>query len=348
MKVALNDPKLCYSGRIDWRKPEHPEWIFPATSLLFRFCGTKAVLTVENKNACWNNYVGAIIDGSQKCWKLNQTGETRILLIEETEAVQHEILVFKRQDSCHELILKELQLSEKSVLLLTPPKPDRKIEVYGDSVSAGEVSEAIKFVGKPDPDHHGEYSNSWYSYAWIAARRLQAQLHNISQGGIPLLNGTGWVAPPVYPGMEFMWDKLHYHPQLGEPTPWDFSQYTPHLVIAAIGQNDSNPYDYMKTNSHGIRAAYWKYRYQKWIQEIRKKYPYAVILLTTTILEHDPRWDEAIQEVCQAMQDDRIRHFLYSKNGCKTPGHVRIPEAEEMAEELVNYIEALELPIWEV
>ena len=46
------------------------------------------------------------------------------------------------------------------------------MEVFGDSVSCGEVSEALKYVGKPDPEHDGEYSNSWYSYAWITARKL--------------------------------------------------------------------------------------------------------------------------------------------------------------------------------
>ena len=32
-------------------------------------------------------------------------------------------------------------------------------------------------------------------------------------------------------------------------------------------------------------------------------------------------------------------HFLYRRNGAGTPGHIRIPEAEEMAEELAGYIE---------
>ena len=36
--------------------------------------------------------------------------------------------------------------------------------MYGDSVSAGEVSEAVEYTGKPDPEHNGQYSNSWYSY----------------------------------------------------------------------------------------------------------------------------------------------------------------------------------------
>ena len=64
--------------------------------------------------------------------------------------------------------------------------PERKIEVYGDSVYAGEVSEAVEYTGKEDPEYNGEYSNSWYSYAWMTARKLNAQIHDIAQGGIAL------------------------------------------------------------------------------------------------------------------------------------------------------------------
>lgn len=348
MIVALDRKELTYSGRIDIADPRRPEFIFPASSVKFCFFGKKAVLTVMSRCACWKNYAGAIVDGVQKKWLLQDGEETELILVEEETERVHEILFFKRQDSCHEMVLCSLELSERSKLLDAPLKPERRMEVYGDSVSAGEVSEAVDYVGKPDPVHQGEYSNSWYSYAWMAARKLDAELHDISQGGIPLLNGNGWVEPPFYPGMEYMWDKLHYHPKFGEGTPWDFSRYTPHLVIVAIGQNDSNPDDYMKNAPNGVRAVYWKYQYKKLIHNIRKKYPKAVILLTTTILEHDKGWDEAIDEVCRELKDERVRHFLYRRNGTGTPGHARIPEAEEMASELAEYVEKLDIPVWDV
>lgn len=347
--VSLSDRRLSYSGRIDWENKERPELIFPASSLTFRFFGRKAVLAVENKRACWENDLGAWVDKEQKRWRLNHEGVTTIVLVEEDEDREHEILLFKRQDSCHTVTLCSLTLSQNAKLLEPPEKPRRRIEVYGDSVSAGEVSEAVDYVGKSDPIHQGEYSNSWYSYAWIAARMLNAELHDIAQGGIPLLNGTGWVAPPVYPGMEFMWDKVHYHPQLGRVTNWNFSLYRPHLVIVAIGQNDSNPADIMKEDRKGKKAEAWKRTYKELIMQIRKNYPKAVILLATTILEHHRNWDLAIDEVYRDLQknDARLFHFFYSRNGCGTPGHVRIPEAEEMAGELVSFINQLDVPIWE-
>lgn len=347
MFIELDRKELVYSGRIDRTVPKQPEFIFPASSLHFRFRGRGAWLTLENHRVCWNNFVGAIIDGEQKCWELKEKGQTRIPLLEEEKEREHEVLVFKRQDSCHEFTVCSLELSEESRILEAPEKPVRRMEVYGDSVSAGEVSEAVNYVGREDPEHNGEYSNSWYSYAWILARRLNAELHDIAQGGIPLLNGTGWVAPPIYPGMEFVWNKVHYHPQLGRVTEWNFAEYTPHLVLVAIGQNDSHPDDIMKKTPEGMRAEYWKYKYQTLIEAIREKYPKAVILLATTILCHDAGWDQAIEEVCGRLCDDRIRYFRYSRNGCGTPGHIRIPEAEEMALELADYIEHMDISVWE-
>lgn len=356
-KVSLQDKRLLYTGRIDWENPEQPEFIFPATSLAFRFCGSGAVLEVENTPIYWDNYLGAWIDGEEKKWKLNPKGRTRIVLVDEDggekegeQEAEHQVLIFKRQDCCHTVSLCALELSEGGFLLDAPERPTRRMEVYGDSVSAGEVSEAIDYVGKPDPEHQGEYSNSWYSYAWMAARKLGAELYAVAQGGIPLLNGTGWVAPPTYPGMEAVWDKIHYHPQLGKVKDWDFSGYQPHLVLIAIGQNDSNPKDVMKEDFYGGQAMLWRRKYREFVENIRRKYPKAVIVLATTILEHHPNWDLAIDQVCEDMRrdgDGQIVHLMYNRNGCGTPGHLRIPEAEEMAEELVSFIEHLDMPVWE-
>ena len=346
MEIALNDRNLRYSGRIDMDNPEKPEFIFPSSSLQFCFWGKSAKILIRNNRNYWSNSVGAIVDGIQKKWDLKEDGITEIELLNEQTDGKHEILLFKRMDSCHEFILEGLVLSDGASLLELPPLPNRKIEVYGDSVSAGEVSEAVDYTGKKDPEHDGEYSNSWYSYSWMTARKLNAQIHNISQGGIPLLNGTGWVEPPIYPGMEYMWDKVHYYPGQSKVTQWDFSKYIPDLVIIAVGQNDKQPEDFMKENPDGEKAVRWKRKYKKFILNIREKYPKAVIILATTILNHDASWDEAIEQVCREIADDRVLHFLYSRNGCGTPGHIRIPEAEEMSDELVEYIENLEIDVW--
>lgn len=87
----------------------------------------------------------------------------------------------------------------------------------------------------------------------------------------------------------------------------------------------------MAEDYNGEQAKRWRSDYAGWIRAIRGKYPHAHILLTTTIMAHSPAWDDAIEEVFSDFGDPKVHHFLYPKNGCGTPGHVRANEAAEMA-----------------
>lgn len=357
MFIKPNHQYLQYSGRIDDSDAEKYLFVYPATQVTMRFKGTAVSALLENRRQYWANYMGIILDGKQSMICLSEDKkeedglcrpeEKWYVLAENLPDTEHTLTLFKRQDSCHEVMFKGFELPEGASVLELPQKPVRRMEVYGDSVSAGEVAEAVEYTGKADPEHSGEYSNAWYSYAWTAARKLNAELHDIAQGGIALLDGTGYFNAPVYTGMEQAWDKLQYNPAYGEVTPWDFTRYTPHVVVVAIGQNDSYPEDYMKENPHGAKADIWKQHYKKLAENIREKYPRALIVLATTILNHDKAWDDAIEEVCCQLGDKKTVHFLYKKNGCGTPGHIRAGEAEEMAEELAAFINGFGEEIWE-
>ena len=203
MRIMPDNGKISYSGRIDWRNPEEPVFVYPCTSARIRFTGNNLRICVRNKSAYWDNYLGCIVDRRHSAFLLPKDG-TASFDIETSRTADnvHTVMFFKRQDSCHEMSILWFETSDDGEILSLPEKPSRKIEVYGDSVSAGEVSEAVKYIGKEDPEHNGEYSNSWYSYAWITARRLDAQIHDIAQGGVALLDNTGWFNGPEYMGME--------------------------------------------------------------------------------------------------------------------------------------------------
>ena len=182
----------------------------------------------------------------------------------------------------------------------------------------------------------------------MTARKLNAQIHDIAQGGVALLDDTGWFAWPEYKGMLSMYDKIEYHPDLGVQKRWDFKNYIPQVVVVAIGQNDANPQNVMAEDYDGERAVYWRMAYADFIGKLRLRYPEAHIILATTILNHDAAWDKAIDEVCEKLRktDEKIHHFLYTNNGCGTHGHIRISEAEKMSDELAAFIESL--PAFEV
>lgn len=347
MMVLPDSPYLQYSGRIDFEDPKAPEFVYPCSYIRTCFTGSFIKMTVENHASYWSNYLGVILDGKQEKIKLPKEGKVSIEIASGLGDGKHELLLFKRMDSCHTFRFYGFELEDGAEISSAPPKPSRRIEVYGDSVSAGEVSEAIDYVGQADPEHDGEFSNSYYSYSWMTARKLNAEIHDIAQGGIALLHNTGWFAAPEYIGMEEVYDKICYNTELEEPKPWDFARYRPHVVIVAIGQNDNNPEDYMAKDYDGEKAAHWRAEYKAFIKRLRNIYPKAVIILATTILEHHENWDKAIDQVGHELNDDNVHHFLYSDNGCGTPGHIRIPEAEKMSDELAAFIKSLGEEIWQ-
>lgn len=346
MKILPNNSSLIYSGRIDLSDPFAIVWTYPGTFVRMKFKGTQLFVHVRNKHNYWNNYLGVAEGDAQTKLLLPEEGEATIEIpLQTTQDNIHEVTIFKRQDACHELTILGFEINcntdDECELLEASPLPPRRIEVYGDSVSAGEVSEAIDYVAKADPEHNGEYSNSWYSYAWIAARKLDAQLHDIAQGGVALLDNTGWYHEPDYIGMEQVWNKMRYNPDYGTVKDWDFSKYTPDIVIVAIGQNDSHPDDYMKTDYEGEKAKNWRTHYRQFLAKLRETYPDAWIICCTTLLQHDIGWDMSISQAVLDIADKKISHCVFQRNGKATPGHLRIPEAEEMAKELCHHIRTL-------
>ena len=344
--ILPSDPALRYTGRIGMENPDRPFLIFPCSGVEIRLCTRTLKVALENHHSYFENRLGVIVNGEQSAVLLEKGEQILDLSDKLTEGV-NEVLLFKRQDCCHAYTLQGFIVDADAELLELPPRPSRRMEVYGDSVSAGEVSEAEFACAQPDPQgHNGLYSNSWLSYSWQAARLMNAELHDIATGGMALLDGTGYFYGPDYIGMESCWDKVNYYPPFGPATAWDFNRWTPQVVVVAIGQNDHNPVNIMAEDYNSEASVHWRREYCRFLGQLREKYPRAHIVCTTTILGHDPAWDRAIDACVLAMEDARIHHFLYTKNGCGTPGHIRGSEAAVMARELAAFVEKLP-GVWE-
>ncbi len=348
MRIDPKDERLEYSGRVDFDSVGGPTLVYPCTNVKMKISGTKEVkVRVLNHRSHNNNYLGAIVDGDQRCICIfdeeKELGDTFTVAKGLDPSKTHEIMLFKRMDSCHTVQLLDFFADDGAVLTKSVTEYKKKLEFYGDSVTAGEVSEAIEYCKKQDPENKGEYSNSYWSYAWITARMLDAEIHDIAQGGISLLDDTGWYAGPNFKGIFNMYDRIEYNPYLGVTKRFDFSSYMPDVVVIAIGQNDANPVNFMAEDYDGEMAELWRRSYAYFISLIRTRRPDAHIILATTILGHDAAWDRAIDEVCEHLRekDKKIHHFLYSENGCGTPGHIRKPEAVKMAEELKSFINSI-------
>ncbi|MBR1862991.1 MAG: electron transporter RnfD [Ruminococcus sp.] len=345
--------KMAFMGRISFRDPKAPEFYWAGSNVRMRFTGTSVKAALFNKRFYNDMSLGFILDGREGRADFGSPeeyeGEYLIDIAEGLEEGEHEIILFKRQDATHYFSFFGFVIDGNGEVLDAPVLPDRKIECFGDSVSAGAVVEAMDCVASPDPENNGgNFDNAWHSYAAITARNLGAQLHCTAQGGIAVFDNTGYYHAPDYIGMETAYNKLCYFPEGPEGyTDWDLGEYIPSLVIFAVGQNDQhNEAEGDPDITDPAFRRKWKERYKDIIKDLREKYgrPYFVLLLT--VLNHGPEWDDALDEIVEELSDERISHLRFTRVGRATPGHPRLSEQYEMASELTAYISRLGDKVW--
>ncbi len=326
-------------GRIDFSDRSSPVFIYAGSNVKCRFTGSFLKIRVANMPMGEYSAIGAVIDGVQCKIELKNTGtsETYITAENLNKDTFHTLTVFKRMGAAHYFSF--LGIETDGEIAPSEEKYALKLEYYGDSVSAGEVTEAVYYDGHSDPeDHKGVYDNSYFSYTYILARRLNAEFYNNSQGGLALFDKTGYFnGPDNLTGLETTYNKLSYvsYSPLGL-TDWDFSRYTPDIVLFAIGQNDANP-DPKAIYNDGY-ARRWKEKYKEILLELKERYRSPKFILMTTVLMHEPVWDEVIGQIKQELNCPDVYHFVFRRNGAATPGHPRITEQTEMALELEEFI----------
>lgn len=341
MKISMNDPKLRFTGRIDHINGATLCW--PGSQITFKFRGTKIELEGENQNFGPKTIIGAVIDGEERQYMIGGTCDVDLTIAEDLPEGEHEIVIYKRMEG-HYFTVRSIAIDGE--LLDLPAKPQKRIEVYGDSVSAGSVVDAFDFVGKPDPENNaGQWDNSWHAYPQLIAGLLPAEVYDTSQGGIAIFDGTGYFEMPDTRGVESCYDKARYsaYRSLSE---WDWS-FVPHVIIMAVGQNDAHPDPDCLRNKDYYEK--WVGKYIEIINDIRYHAPKSTVVLALTVLMHDPIWDDTLEDIKNRLggESGRAYHFMYTRCGKATPGHPRYVEQQEMAEEMTAFLKTLPESTWE-
>ena len=213
--ISMNDDRLSYMGRTDIQA-DGAHFYYASSQVSAKFRGTMFSVTINN-NTVWGDIsIGYIIDGRMGRLPLphyNDGRDTEYVIADNLEPdKEHIITIYKRMSANHSYVIKSMDTDGE--LLSYEPHYRMKLEFYGDSVSAGESTEADAFTGRCDPPNNaGIYDNSYHSYTWQCARLLNAEFNNISQGGITVFDDTGYFHLPKAIGMESVYDKLCYFPE---------------------------------------------------------------------------------------------------------------------------------------
>lgn len=112
-------------------------------------------------------------------------------------------------------------------LLAPSAPPDRRIEVVGDSLSAGAGVEGTSTSCSPNID---AFTNNYLAYGSVAARTVSADLSTIAWSGIGVYRNYSSGSPTM--------PQRYDYAVPNDNSAWDFSKYQPQVTVINLGTND--------------------------------------------------------------------------------------------------------------
>ncbi|MHC5087040.1 MAG: GDSL-type esterase/lipase family protein [Planctomycetota bacterium] len=316
--IDADDPNIQYTGRINHADPKAPRMWWPGCDVFASFEGTSINVKFHDYG---NNYAYVIIDeGTPSLIDLTPGASTYTAAAGLTDGV-HTIRLFKRTETQEkEVAFKGFELDDGSSLVAPPPRPQRRIEYYGDSITSGHSVAATT-----GDTNEGWGKDNYYTYAAVTARNLNAEYHCISVSGIGL-----YVDKWEFGGNM---QTLYYNKLSSRSTLWDFSQWTPHIVVINLGQND-----YWGTYTQaGAEQAYVDFA-----QTLRGHYPDAHIIFALGSMNATAPaspWPTYLQNAVNALStmygDAKVYSLIFSYSG---DPHPTIARQAVMAAQLTEFI----------
>ncbi len=331
--VAHTNSHIVYNGRVDATKTNGTQLFWSGTSVKLHFEGTS--IAVLMKDDYGDNYYNAILDQDSLYILRPDTIKRYHQLATNLPKGKHTIEIFKRTEwDRGTTTFYGFEIKGNAKLLSESPPSKRKIEFYGNSITAGYAVEDLS--GKDSPD--STYTNNYASYAAITARHFDADYHCICRSGIGIT--VSWI-PLIMPEM---YDRLNPR---DATVKWDFSLYQPDVVVVNLFQNDSwivnIPDNEEFKKRFGDKApdeVYIIKAYQQFIKDIRQQYPETAIICSLGSMDaakEGSKWIGYIEKAVIDLNDAAVyTHFMPY---IEAAAHPSVEDQKKMAESLITFIE---------
>ena len=279
---ALSDTNIKYFGRWDFSSTTQYISYWGGAYIKVNFTGTTVKIKVGNTtnyyaridNGPWVSYIGA--SGTVNLTPTPLTAGTHTLSVAQGKDYSY---VFNFQG----LIL------DAGAVTNAPSTGTDLIEYIGDSITTGYT----------DPQANVS------DYAWVCAEALDAEHTQIAYPGIALVNGFGLNTDKT--GMDVQYFKARSLANANSPA-WDFSTYTPKIIVINLGQND---------NSTSVPDDTFQTDYISFLTNVRAKFPNAEIFVMRTLMGLKVTPTVAAVNARIAAGDTRL-HYI-DTNGWLTP-----------------------------
>jgi hypothetical protein len=329
--VKPTDPHIQYMGRIAMQDNAMVlSW--SGTSVKINFEGTGISYKMRDERG--DNYYNVLLDGKIIKKERETTNGIITQTIDGLTPGPHKLELFKRTEwAMGKTWFYGFEIAKGGKALPASPTHKHKIEYFGDSISCGYAIEDS--TGKDRGT--APYEDGYLSYAALTARHFDAEFHNTSKSGIGIT--VSWF-PLIMPEM---YDRLD---ATDSTSKWDFSKYTPDLVVINLFQNDS--WIIEKPDNDQFIARFRATRptpefiinaYRAFVKSVRSKYPKAHIICILGSMDATKQgspWPGYIKKAVDGINDKNIyTHFIAYKN---TPGHPDVKEQQAMADNLEAFV----------
>jgi hypothetical protein len=193
-------------------------------TIALRFTGTSVSVTLTDTG---DNLYDAVVDGGEPRVIDAMSGTQTYMIATGLANGPHEVRVTRRTEAFfNPSTFVSFSVPESAWLPQTVPA--RRLEVVGDSISAGYGNEGMG----PNCEFTAATENHSLTYEALAARELGADLHTEAWSGIGIYrNNTGDMNG-------LMPERFLLTLPTESGTTWDFSKYQPHAVLVNLGTND--------------------------------------------------------------------------------------------------------------
>lgn len=255
---VAREPAVHFVGRMDVADPAGPRFAWSGTGVVAEFMGSTVTLRLNDPGT---NQFTVVLDGEVAPKLVTVAGQSEYVLASELAAGSHQVEVYRRTEaSFGPTQFLGFDFGADGVLL-PPPAVTRRIEIIGDSVSAGYGNE-----GTLPCEFTADTENHYLTYGAIAARALGAELSTVAWSGKGVV--YNYDADVVDPMPALYGRVLPQDPA----SAYDFSA-APDVVLINLGTNDFSTDGDPTTE---LFAA----EYADLLQRVHTAYPDAFILCT--------------------------------------------------------------------
>lgn len=268
-------------GRYDGCAPSGPRSSWSGSGFVARFVGTGLDLELDGPEVRF----GVVVDETVVSGFTTQSGSGTYSAVSGLSHGEHVVFVFRHGEASFGATVLNAVSVVGGELLPPPPAPSRRLEIVGDSITAGYGNEGLA----PSCPFSAETENHYLTYGAVLARQLGAELSTVAW------SGKGVVS--------------NYAGNRDEPMPTLYDRAVPNdasslwaypwqadAVLVNLGTNDYS------TDNDPADAEFVS-EYMKLLATIRARYPNAHILCTVGPLLHGADLAQAEKNIRAAVDN---------------------------------------------